>query len=138
MKNLALAFLIFTALLGSCGKGGNKNIIKTDNEGNVLADNGKVDKNISYNTDASGKRIIRTNYQYKATDGSPVKVIFDYEPRTSDVEISSNGKMFKLSKVISDGEVTTYENGDMKATVKGDSLILHQGKNIIELVKSKM
>lgn len=138
MKNLVLATLIFTALLGSCGKGGNKNIIKKDTEGSVLADNGKVDENISYNTDVNGKKVIRTNYQYKATDGSPVKVIFDYETGTSDVEISSNGKTFKLDKIKSDGKVTTYEKGDMKATVKGDSLILHQGKNIIELVKSKL
>jgi len=137
MKNLTLAILIFTALI-SCGKGGNKNVIKTDNEGTVLADNGKVDENVSYNTDATGKKIIRNNYQYIATDGSRVKVIFDYEPGTSDVEISSNGKTFKLDKIKSDGKVTTYEKGDMKATVKGDSLILHQGKNIIELVKGKL
>ena len=80
--------------------------------------------------------MVRTNFQYKATDGTPVKVIFDYEPGTSDVEISSNGKTFKLDKVKSDGKITLYEKGDMKATVKGDSMLLHQGQNIIELVKS--
>ncbi|WP_262149509.1 hypothetical protein [Chryseobacterium foetidum] len=138
MKNIALVLLFFSAALSSCSKEGNKNVIKTDGDGTVLADNGKVDENISYNTDVNGKKMVRTNYVYKATDGSQVKVIFDYEPGTSDVEISSNGKTFKLDKIKSDGQVTTYKKGDMKATVKGDSLILHQGKNIIELVKSKL
>ncbi|KQT21928.1 hypothetical protein ASG31_00870 [Chryseobacterium sp. Leaf404] len=138
MKNLAVALLVLSLTLVSCGKGGNKNVIKTDGDGTVLADNGKVDENISYNAGADGKKIIRTNYQYKAADGSPVTVTFDYEPGTSDVEISSNGKMFKLDKVKSDGKVTTYEKGDMRAVVKGDSLILHQGTNIIELVKGKI
>lgn len=138
MKNITLGILFFSAVLSSCSKEGNKNVIKTDGDGTVLADNGKVDENISYNTDVNGKKMVRTNYVYKATDGSQVKVIFDYEPGTSDVEISSNGKTFKLDKIKSDGKVTTYEKGDMKATVKGDSLILHQGNNIIELVKSKL
>ncbi|MBD8083511.1 hypothetical protein [Chryseobacterium caseinilyticum] len=138
MKNIAFAIIIFSALLGSCGKEGNKNVLKTDGDGTVLADNGKVDENVSYNTDVNGKKMIRTNYLYKATDGSQVIVTFDYDPGTSDVEISSNGKTFKLDKIQSDGKVTTYEKGDMKATVKGDSLILHQGSNVIELVKGKI
>ena len=138
MKNLALAIIIFSARFGSCSKEGNKNILKTDNSGTLLADNGEIDENVSYNKDADGNKIVRNNYQYKATDGSTVTVIFDYEPGTSDVEISSNGKTFKLDKVNSDGTITTYEKGDMKAKVKGDSLILHQGNNIIELVKGKL
>jgi len=124
-------------MVQSCGKEGNKNVLKAE-DNTILADNGKPDENVTYNTDVNGEKTPRTNYQYKATDGTPVKVTFDYEPGTSDVEISSNGKTFKLDKIKSDGKVTTYEKGDMKATVKGDSLILHQGKNIIELVKSKL
>lgn len=135
MRKLILPFFAISVIFLSCGKSGNKNVLKTE-DNTILADNGKVDQNVSYNTDVNGKKMVRTNFQYKATDGTPVKVIFDYEPGTSDVEISSNGKTFKLDKVKSDGKITLYEKGDMKATVKGDSIILHQGQNIIELVKS--
>ena len=135
MRKLILPFFATLVIIVSCGKSGNKDVLKTQ-DNTILADNGKVDENVSYNTDVNGKKMVRTNYQYKATDGTPVKVIFDYEPGTSDVEISSNGKTFILDKLKSDGKVTLYEKGDMKATVKGDSLILHQGQNIIELVKS--
>lgn len=137
MTRKILLITLFIVIVQSCRKEGNKNVLKAE-DNTILADNGKPDENVTYNTDVNGKKTPRNNYQYKATDGTPVKVTFDYEPGTSDVEISSNGKTFILDKVKSDGKVTLYEKGDMKATVKGDSLILHQGKNIIELVKSKL
>jgi hypothetical protein len=43
-----------------------------------------------------------------------------------------------LDKIKSTGSETTYEKDEMNATVKGDSLILHQGDNIIQLVKTKI
>ena len=135
MKNITFALFIFAAFTISCSKEGNKNVLKTDSSGTVLADNGTADRNVSYDTDESGKKTVQNNYQYIATDGSRVKVVFDYRPGSSEVEISSKGKTFKLDKVKSDGKITTYKKGDMEATVKGDSLILHQGNNIIELVK---
>ena len=108
MRKLILPFFAITVIFFSCGKSGNKDVLKTE-DNTILADNGKVDENVSYNTDVNGKKMVRTNFQYKATDGTPVKVIFDYEPGTSDVEISSNGKTFKLDKVKSDGIITLYE-----------------------------
>ena len=54
------------------------------------------------------------------------------------MSVRSNNKTFILNKVESKGNETTYEKMDMKATVKGDSLILDQGNNIIELVKTKI
>jgi hypothetical protein len=84
----------------------------------------------------NGKKYLKTDYDYKATDGSLVKVVFNYEEKT--MSVRSNNKTFILNKIESKGDETTYEKMDMKATVKGDSLILDQGNNIIQLVKTKI
>lgn len=137
-KGLIIAVSAVALSLFSCNKSenGNKNVIKSDGSEPILADNGKVDSTINYNTDINGKKTIKTDYVYKATDGSLVKVVFNYEEKT--VSIRSNNKTFILNKVHSTGNETTYEKMDMKAKVKGDSLILDQGNNIIELVKTKI
>ena len=133
---LALA-CIFTISLISCKKDGNKGIIKTENE-TILADNGKPDSTIAYNTDVDGNKTIKTDYVYRATDGTLVKVVFDYNPENRNVSIKNNNKTFTLNKTEAKPNQTIYEKDDMKAVVKGDSLILHQGSNIIELVKTKI
>lgn len=139
MKNvLFIAISVISLSLLSCKKSeeGNKNIIKANDSEAILADNGKVDSTISYDTDINGKKSIKTDYVYKATDGSLAKVVFNYEEKT--MSIRSNNKTFILNKVESKGNETTYEKMDMKATVKRDSLILDQGNNIIQLVKTKI
>ncbi|KUJ51434.1 hypothetical protein [Chryseobacterium sp. JAH] len=141
MKKGILIVASFIALsLTSCKKNesGNKGIVKSDSTETILADNGQVDSNIGYNTDVNGKKSIKTDYVYKATDGTLVKVVYNYDPNESNVSITSNKKTFILNKVESTGTETTYEKAEMKATVKGDSLILHQGDNIIQLVKTKI
>lgn len=65
-----------------------------------------------------------------------MKVVFNYDENT--MSVRSNNKTFILNKVESKGNETTYEKMDMKATVKGDSLILDQGDNLIQLVKTKI
>jgi hypothetical protein len=139
-KGLVIAASCIALSLISCKKneGGNKNVIKADGTEAILADNGKVDSTISYNTDVNGKKSIKTDYVYKASDGNLVKVVFNYDPKESTLTIRSNNKTFILNKVESKGNETTYEKIDMKATVKKDSLILDQGNNIIELVKTKI
>ncbi|MCY1659941.1 MULTISPECIES: hypothetical protein [Chryseobacterium] len=139
MKNvLFIAISAISLSLISCKKSeeGNKNVLKASDSGAILADNGKVDSTISYDTDINGKKSIKTDYVYKATDGSLAKVVFNYEEKT--MSIRSNNKTFILNKVESKGNETTYEKMDMKATVKRDSLILDQGNNIIQLVKTKI
>ncbi|WP_288461988.1 hypothetical protein [uncultured Chryseobacterium sp.] len=139
MKNvLFIAISAISLSLLSCKKSeeGNKNVIKANDSEAILADNGKVDSTISYDTDINGKKSIKTDYVYKATDGSLAKVVFNYEEKT--MSIRSNNKTFILNKVESKGNETTYEKMDMKATVKRDSLILDQGNNIIQLVKTKI
>lgn len=141
MKNGILIAASCVALsLVSCKKNenANKTVIKTDSSTVILADNGKIDSTIGYNTDVNGKKTIKTDYVYRATDGTLVKVVFNYNPKENNVSITNNHKTFTLDKVESNGTETTYEKDEMKAKVKGDSLILHQGKNIIELEKTKI
>ena len=139
-KGILIVASFITLSLTSCKKNesGNKGIVKSDSTETILADNGQVDSNIGYNTDVNGKKSIKTDYVYKATDGTLVKVVYNYDPNESNVSITSNKKTFILDKVESTGTETTYEKAEMKATVKGDSLILHQGDNIIQLVKTKI
>lgn len=140
-KGILIATTSVALSLINCRKNesGNKGIVKGDSsEQIILADNGKVDSTIGYNVDVNGKKTIKTDYVYKATDGSLVKVVYNYDPKESNVSITSNKKTFVLDKVKSTGTETIYEKAEMKATVKGDSLILHQGDNIIELVKTKI
>ncbi len=123
----------------SCTKEGNKGIAQTDtSERAVLADDGKADSTIAYNTDVNGKKTVKTDYVYKATDGTLVKVVFDYDPENRHVTITNNNKTFVLEKAEAKPNETIYEKADMKATVKGDSLVIYQGSNIIELVKTKI
>ncbi|UOE38478.1 hypothetical protein [Chryseobacterium oryzae] len=130
---------LFTITFVSCKKEGNKAVIKKDNsQETVLADNGEVDSTVGYNTDIKGNKSIKTDYVYQATDGSPVKVIFDYNPDDRNVSIRSNNKTFILKKAEAKPNETVYEKEDMKATVKGDSLVIRQGDNVIQLVKTRL
>ncbi|MGE4512273.1 MAG: hypothetical protein AB7E26_00435 [Chryseobacterium sp.] len=137
-KRIFIAVATISLSVISCKKNesGNKNVLESDSSEVILADNGKVDSTVKYQTDVNGKKYIKTDYVYKATDGSLVKVVFNYEEKT--MSVRSNNKTFILNKVESTGNETTYEKMDMKATVKGDSLILDQGNNIIQLVKTKI
>jgi len=137
---LIVASFLAVSLIG-CKKNesGNKGIVKTENsEQTVLADDGKADSTIAYNVDVNGKKTIKTDYVYKATDGTLVKVVYDYNPEKRTLKVTNNNKTFVLEKSEAKTNETTYEKADMKATVKGDSLIIHQGDNIIELVKTKI
>jgi uncharacterized lipoprotein NlpE involved in copper resistance len=140
-KSILIAASLLALSLIGCKKNesGNKGIVKTENsEQTVLADDGKADSTIAYNVDVNGKKTIKTDYVYKATDGTLVKVVYDYNPEKRTLKVTNNNKTFVLEKSEAKTNETTYEKADMKATVKGDSLIIHQGDNIIELVKTKI
>lgn len=140
-KSILIATSFLAISLVGCKKNesGNKGIVKTENsEQTVLADDGKADSTIAYNVDVNGKKSIKTDYVYKATDGTLVKVVYDYNPEKRTLKVTNNNKTFILEKSEAKTNETTYEKADMKATVKGDSLIIHQGDNIIELVKTKI
>ncbi|MEJ5051381.1 hypothetical protein WH221_16245 [Chryseobacterium culicis] len=139
---LALGAVLALAVV-SCKKSesGNKSIIKTDSSETVITDsNGKIDSvtQSSSTVDINGKKIEKTDFVYKATDGTLVKVVFKNDPKESTVAITSNKKTFTLPKTETKGDETIYKKDDMTARVKGDSLHLEQGNNIIELKRTKI
>ncbi|KYH06498.1 hypothetical protein ABE425_18845 [Chryseobacterium cucumeris] len=144
MKKSLLALSALLALtVVSCKKSesGNKIVIKTDSSETVVTDhNGKIDSvtQSSSTVDINGKKIEKTDFVYKATDGTLVKVVFKNDPKESTVAITSNKKTFTLPKSETKGDETIYKKDDMTARVKGDSLHLEQGNNIIELKRTKI
>jgi hypothetical protein len=142
-KGLLITASLVALSLVSCNKteSGNKNIIKTDSSETTIVDNnGKVDSSTvnSSTIEVNGQKTEKTDFVYKATDGALVKVVFKNDPKESTVAITSNKKTFTLEKKeTKDGE-TIYKKDDMTARVKGDSLHLEQGNNIIELKRTKI
>jgi len=142
-KSLLIAASAVALLLTSCKKSesGNKSILKTDSSETVITDNnGKIDSatQSSSTIEVNGQKTEKTDFVYKATDGTLVKVVFKNDPKESNVAITSNKKTFTLPKTdTKDGE-TIYKKDDMTARVKGDSLHLEQGNNVIELKKTKI
>ncbi|MCS4302960.1 hypothetical protein [Chryseobacterium sp. BIGb0232] len=142
-KSLLALGAILTLAVVSCKKseGGNKSIIKTDSTETVVTDNnGKVDSvaQSSSTVDVNGKKTEKTDFVYKATDGTLVKVVFKNDPKESTVAITSNKKTFTLTKAETKGDETIYKKDDMTVRVKGDSLHLEQGNNIIPLKRTKI
>ncbi|PQA91708.1 hypothetical protein B0A69_17300 [Chryseobacterium shigense] len=142
-KSLLIAGSAVALLLTSCKKNesGNKSVIKMDSTETVITDNnGKIDSltESSSTIEVNGKKMEKTDFVYKATDGTLVKVIFKNDPKENTVAITSNKKTFTLPKTeTKDGE-TIYKKDDMTARVKGDSIHLEQGNNVIELKRTKI
>lgn len=142
-KGLFIAASMIALSLTSCNKkeSGNKSIIKTDSSETVVKDtNGKIDSisQSSSSLEVNGQKTEKTDYVYKAIDGTLVKVVFKNDPRESTVAITSNKKTFVLTKSETKGDETIYKKDDMTARVVGDSLHLEQGNNIIELKRTKI
>jgi len=142
-KGLLIAASMFALSLTSCNKkeSGNKSIIKTDSSETVVKDtNGKLDSvsQSSSTLEVNGQKTEKTDYVYKAVDGTLVKVVFKNDPKENTVAITSNKKTFVLTKSETKGNETIYKKDDMTARVVGDSLHLEQGNNIIELKRTKI
>jgi len=142
-KSLLIAVSAVALLLTSCKKNesGNKSVIKMDSSTTVVTDNnGKIDSvtQSSSTTEVNGQKTEKTDFVYKATDGALVKVVFKNDAKESTVAITSNKKTFTLPKTETKNGETIYEKDDMTARVKGDSLYLEQGNNVIELKRTKI
>jgi hypothetical protein len=142
-KSLLALGAVLTLTVVSCKKSesGNKSVIKTDSTETVVTDNnGKVDSitQSSSTVNVNGQKTEKTDFVYKATDGTLVKVVFKNDPKESTVAITSNKKTFVLTKSETKGDETIYKKDDMTARVKGDSLHLEQGDNIIPLKRTKI
>ncbi|KPH11351.1 hypothetical protein [Chryseobacterium sp. ERMR1:04] len=142
-KGLLITVSLVALSLVSCNKteSGNKSVIKSDSsETTVVDNNGKIDSSTvsSSTVEVNGQKTEKTDFVYKATDGALVKVVFKNDPKESTVAITSNKKTFTLPKTETKGDETVYKKDDMTARVKGDSLHLEQGNNIIELKRTKI
>ncbi|MCT2563006.1 hypothetical protein [Chryseobacterium herbae] len=142
-KSLLIAVSAVALLLTSCKKNesGNKSVIKMDSSSTVITDNnGKIDSvtQSSSTIEVNSQKTEKTDFVYKATDGALVKVVFKNDPKESTVAITSNKKTFTLPKTGTKNGETIYEKDDMTARVKGDSLHLEQGNNVIELKRTKI
>lgn len=142
-KSLLALGAVLTLAVISCKKSesGNKSVIKTDSTETVVTDhNGKVDSvtQSSSTVDINGQKTEKTDFVYKAMDGTLVKVVFKNDPKENTLTITSNKKTFVLTKAETKGDETVYKKDDMTAKVKGDSLHLEQGNNIIPLKRTKI
>ncbi|MCJ8152439.1 hypothetical protein MKJ01_01525 [Chryseobacterium sp. SSA4.19] len=142
-KGIFMTASVLVLSLMSCKKNesGNKSIIKEDSSSTLIVDNnGKTDSvsTGSSMTEVNGQKTEQISNVYKATDGTLVKVVFENTPKENTVAITSNKKTFILKKAETQGDETIYKKDDMTARVKGDSLHLEQGNNIIELKKTKI
>lgn len=142
-KRFLLTGSIFLLILTGCNKSesGNKSVIREESsETSVTDNNGRIDSVTTRSTvtEVNGQKTEKTSNIYKATDGTLVKVIFETTPKESTIAITSNKKTFTLKKTETSGDETVYKKDDMTARVKGDSLHLEQGSNIIELKKTKI
>ncbi|GAA5093597.1 hypothetical protein GCM10023210_24400 [Chryseobacterium ginsengisoli] len=144
MKKVVLfAVSTFFLSLLSCSKneGGNKDVISMEtSETSVVNNNGKADtlSTGSSITEVNGQKTEKVSNIYKASDGTLVKVVFETTPKESTLAITNNHKTFTLKKTETNGDETVYKKDDMTAKVKGDSLHIVQGNNIIELKKTKI
>lgn len=135
------AVLALTVISCKKSESGNKSVIKTDSAETVVTDNnGKIDSvtQSSSTVDVNGQKTEKTDFVYKAMDGTLVKVVFKNDPKENTLTITSNKKTFVLTKEETKADETIYKKDDMTATVKGDSLHLQQGNNIIPLKRTKI
>ncbi|EJL76125.1 hypothetical protein [Chryseobacterium populi] len=143
-KSLLVLNAVFALTVISCNKSsesGNKSVVKFDtSETSVINNNGKMDTITtgSSMTEVNGQKTEKKDHVYKASDGTLVKVVFETTPKESTVAITSNKKTFTLKKTETKGSETIYKKDDMTVRVKGDSLHLEQGNNVIELKKTKI
>lgn len=142
-KRFVLAGSALLLTFTGCKKNesGNKSVIREESsETSVTDNNGRIDSVTTRSTvtEVDGQKTEKVSNVYKATDGTLVKVVFETTPKESTVAITSNKKTFTLKKTETSGDETVYKKDDMTARVKGDSLHLEQGSNIIELKKTKI
>lgn len=138
-KNILLISAVFgLEILNACKDSGNKNIIvKEEINTTVSTENGKTNSaTTSTRTEMlDGKKYEIEEFTYKATDGTPAKVMFSKTDGHEFLTIESGKSRLQLNK--NADKKDTYELGDATAVVKGDSLIIAQKDNVIELVKTK-
>lgn len=114
-KKVLLPLLVFTIV--SCKK-------SSENKG-VISENNTT---------------IKTNYTerietYKGTDGTSVKVIFTQSDKGNFITFENNGTRIQVFETDKEENGKIYENNNLNVRVNGDSIILRQNGQIIEMVR---
>ncbi len=143
MKKCGFIIIGFSLTLLACNKkadSGNKGVIKTETNSSEVTDtSGNIDSTSISETKVDGKVTDREeSFLYSGLEKSKAKVIFIDKDKTHTITIQANNKTFILDKKEEKEGTTTYERSGIKAEVKGDSLFIIQGDNIIPLGKVKM
>lgn len=116
---LALGIAIF-AMVGCEKPSGNKGVISRDN--------------ISTKTE-HGSTYTERIETYKGTDGTPVKVIFTQSDKSDFITFENNGTRIQAFATDKKDNGKIYENNNLNVRVNGDSIILRQGGQMIEMVR---
>lgn len=140
-KELLVAFSVLTMIIG-CKKSedGNKGVVElTTSETKVVNENGKSDTITTASTTKSidGRKMDTEYVPYIATDGSRAKATFVNTDKANTILIEANNNKFQLDRKSLTSTGAIYERNGISAEVKGDSLLISQGKTIIPLVKVK-
>lgn len=143
MKKYIIPLLALSFLTTACNKksGGNKSIITSESyETEITDNNGKIDSSTttSYKKEVNGKVSREESFVYTGLDNSKAKIIFVDTDKEHTITIEANKRKFQLDKINeADGKIN-YERNGIKAEVKGDSLFIIQGDNVIPLKKTKI
>jgi hypothetical protein len=77
------------------------------------------------------------SFTYKGLDGTPAKATFETNKSGKTLTIEANTKKFQLDLADETTYGKIYQRNGVKAVVKGDSINLVQGENVVPLVKDK-
>lgn len=72
---------------------------------------------------------------YKGTDDTPVKVTFTKSEANDFITFENAGARIQVFATNEEDNGRIYKNNDLKVRVKGDSIILRQGMQVIEMVR---
>ena len=136
MKKMTLSAALFSVII-ACNKSadGNKSVLKENSEVTTISnENGVTDSASasSSSTEIDGKTTQKEETRtYKASNGNRANVVIFSSPKENTMTIRANGQKYVLDKK----SETKYERNSVNVEIKGDSLFIVQGDNVIELVR---
>jgi len=134
MKKILLSAVLLSVIV-ACKKStdGNTGIVKNTEESIVTNENGRIDSASaeSTTTEINGKTEKEETRSYKASNGNRANIVLFSSAKENTMTIRANGQKYQLDKKSS----TEYERNGVKAEIKGDSLFIIQGDNVISLVR---
>ena len=136
MKKIILSAALFSVII-ACNKSadGNKSVLKENTEETAVTnENGVTDSATasSSSTEIDGKTTQKEETRtYKASNGNRANVVILNSEKEKTMTIRANGQKYVLDKK----SETKYERNSVNVEIKGDSLFIVQGDNVISLVR---